>query len=74
MFQRIKELLILQVDPDSTAADVKKRAEAKIAGIEEKIKTLRAMKKALRQLTVSCKGSGSITECPIFESLGSEKE
>jgi len=53
---------------------VKKRAKAKIAGIEEKIKTLRAMKKALRQLTASCSGSGLITECPILESLSSEKE
>jgi len=72
--KEIKELLALQVDPDSTGADVKKRAKAKIAGIEEKIKTLRAMKKALRQLTASCNGSGSITECPILESLSSEKE
>ncbi len=72
--KEIKELLALQGDPDSTGADVKKRAKAKIAGIEEKIKTLRAMKKALRQLTASCNGSGSITECPILESLSSEKE
>jgi MerR family mercuric resistance operon transcriptional regulator len=72
--KEINELLALQVDPDSTGADVKKRAEAKIANIEEKIKTLRAMKKALWQLTANCSGSNSITKCPILESLGSIKE
>jgi len=70
--KEINELLALQVDPHSTGADVKKRAERKIAGIEEKIKTLRAMKKTLLQLTVDCNDNCSITECPILESLNAE--
>ncbi len=72
--KEIKELLALQLDPDSTAADVKKRAEQKLADIEEKIQTLRAMKKALVRLTATCCGEGSVSECPILESLDSEKE
>ncbi len=72
--KEIKELLELQIDPSSTGGDVRKRAEAKIADIEAKIKTLSAMKKALTQLTSACNGEGLISECPILESLGSEKE
>ncbi len=72
--KEIKELLALQLDPDSTAADVKKRAEQKLADIEEKIQTLRAMKKALVRLTATCCGEGSVSDCPILESLDSEKE
>ena len=72
--KEIKELLALRVTPGTTSADVRKRAEAKIADIEEKVQTLRAMKKALAQLTATCCGEGSISECPILESLSLEKE
>ena len=72
--KEIKELLALRIHPGGTRADVRKRAEAKIADIEEKIKCLRAMKKALLRLTATCCGEGSVTECPILESLSSERE
>jgi MerR family mercuric resistance operon transcriptional regulator len=72
--KEIKELLALRVSTSSTASDVKKRAEAKVADIEEKIQTLRAMKKALARLTATCCGEGSASECPILESLSLEKE
>jgi MerR family mercuric resistance operon transcriptional regulator len=72
--KEIKELLALRVRPGTTSADVRKRAEAKITDIEEKLQTLRAMKKALTQLTAACCGEGSISECPILESLSLEKE
>src|SRR5712692_68328 len=45
--KEIKELLALRIAPGSTRADVRKRAEAKIADIDEKVTHLRAMKKAL---------------------------
>ena len=70
----IKELLALQVDPQSTGADVRKRAEAKIADIKAKMKTLNSMKKTLEQLISTCNGDGSISECPILESFNSERE
>ena len=70
----IKELLSLKVAPSSSCADVKGRAEAKIADIEEKIRTLQRMKRALVELTKACKGDGPTNECPILESLdGKEK-
>lgn len=72
--KEIKELLALQVSADGTSANVRERAEAKIADIEEKIKTLRAMRKALGLLTNACCGQGSVSECPILESFSSERE
>ncbi len=71
--KEIKELLALRVSHDATAADVKERAEAKIKDIEQKIQTLRVMKKALLRLSATCCGEGSVSECPILESLGSER-
>jgi len=72
--KEIKELLALRITPGSTRADVRKRAEAKITDIEEKVQHLRAMKKALVRLTGSCCGNGPATECPILDSLSLEKE
>ena len=66
----IQELLSLRLSPKAKGTDVRKRAEAKIADIEAKIKTLAAMKKTLRNLTNLCAGCGPISECPILESLG----
>lgn len=71
--KEIKELLALRVNPESTSADVRQRAEAKITDIEEKIKTLRSMKKALASLTSACCGDGAASECPILESLNTRK-
>ena len=64
-----KELLSLRVDPDTSCVDVKARAEAKIADIEEKIKILQRMKKSLARLTTECGGTGGGSECPILDAL-----
>ena len=45
--KEIKELLALRTEPLSTGADVRKKVEAKIADIDEKMKTLRTMKKRI---------------------------
>src|SRR5260370_14872775 len=47
----VKELLSLRVEPDTSCEDVKARAATKIADIEDKIRTLQRMKKALFRLT-----------------------
>ena len=70
--KEIKELLSLKLDPATSCADVKGRAEAKIADIEQKVRTLQRMKKALVKLTKACSGSGSTTDCPILEALDHE--
>lgn len=67
--KEIKELLTLRVDSDTTCREVKNRAEAKIADIEERIRTLQRMKKALGKLTQTCSGRGPTSECPILEAL-----
>ena len=70
--KEISELLSLRVDPDTTCGDVKRRAEVKIADMEEKIKALQRMKKALTKLASTCRGRGPMSECPILEMLSSE--
>ena len=72
--KEIKELLALRVDPTTTCAEVRARAEAKIADVEVKIRALQKIRKALQKLTAGCSGRGPISECPILEALGPEEE
>lgn len=65
----IRELLSLRMKPGAERADIRARTEAKITDIEQKIRTLQALKKTLRQLTERCVGCGPLAECPILESL-----
>lgn len=65
----IKELLSLRMDGERTCADVRSHAEAKIADIESKIKSLQRMKKALVRMTRECSDRGSDSECPILDAL-----
>ncbi len=67
--KEIKELLSLRVDEDKTCADVRQQAEAKIADIEDRIRSLQRMKRALVKVTRQCSGSGPTSECPILESI-----
>ncbi len=67
--KEIKELLALRVDPDMACAEVRNRAEAKFADIEEKIQALLRIKKALVKLTKACSGHGPTSECPILDAL-----
>ena len=70
--KEIKELLALRVDPDTTCADVRSKAQAKIADVEEKIEALQKIKKALVQLSTACRGRGPTSECPILDALDKE--
>lgn len=67
--KEIKELLAFRVEPTTTCAEVRNKAAAKIADIEEKIKALGKIKNALVQLTAVCRGRGPISDCPILEAL-----
>lgn len=68
----ISELLSLKLSSKTKCADVRCRAEDKIAEIENKIKTLRRMKQALTKLTEACNGNGSVSDCPILDALESK--
>ena len=65
----IRELLELKLGDSSTAADVKRRTERKIAQIEEKIELLQHMRTALHKLAQACHGRGPIGECPILMAM-----
>ncbi len=67
--KEIGELLALRVSPDTTVADVKRRAELKITDIEGKIRDLQRTKEALQKLATSCPGHGPLDECPILRAL-----
>ncbi|TMB49800.1 MAG: MerR family transcriptional regulator [Deltaproteobacteria bacterium] len=69
----IKELLALRVKAGVSSADVRQRAQAKLVDIDEKLKTLRAMKKVLTRFTESCSGAGPISRCPILAALEREE-
>lgn len=71
--KEVKELLSLRLDPETTCAAVKQRAEAKIADIDEKMRSLRRMKKVLGKLTESCSGHGPVDDCPILEALNPQE-
>jgi Hg(II)-responsive transcriptional regulator len=70
----IKELLSLKLDPSTTCADVKVRAEIKIADIDAKIRSLKRMKEALGKLTKACSGRGTTSNCPILDALDDKED
>lgn len=72
--KEITELLALKAEPDTQCADVRERAQAKVMDIEERMRTLQAMRKALTKLIDECSGTGPVTECPILEALDTEEE
>jgi MerR family mercuric resistance operon transcriptional regulator len=65
----IRELLSLREDADAEAQHMRERTRAKVANIEEKIRTLQAMKDVLNALAESCPGCGPLSECPILDAL-----
>jgi len=69
--KEISELFSLRVKSKTSCGDIKKRAERKIADINERIKTLQRMRNALRKLSSQCKGTGPVGDCPILENFNS---
>jgi MerR family copper efflux transcriptional regulator len=65
----VKELLALRLSPGVTCTDVRNRAQAKLAEIQQKIDTLHAMKRALQQLVSACTADGPASECSFLANL-----
>ncbi len=65
----IRELLSLRAKSGARCADVLARAEIKVRSIDEKIRTLQAMRRALAKLMSECNGRGGASECPILDAL-----
>jgi MerR family mercuric resistance operon transcriptional regulator len=67
----IAELLALRLDPHTTAADIKARAEQKIGDIDRKLRDLERIRHALGHLAGRCRGGHAPTgDCPLLEALG----
>ncbi len=68
----IKELLSLRVDTNTSQADIRTRAQAKLADVEQKIRHLQAIRASISRLIKSCRGCGPVANCPILENLNGE--
>ncbi|MCH7590210.1 MerR family DNA-binding protein, partial [PVC group bacterium] len=69
LLREISELLSLRVDSKKTCGHVKKQTETKLDEINKKIKSLRQIQKALKNMAKSCQGKGPISKCPILDEL-----
>ena len=67
--REIKELLTLRVEPGTTCAQVRQRAQEKVEHVQQKIADLQAIEQALRNLLGACSGRGPASECPILDHL-----
>ncbi len=70
--QEILDLLSLQADPNASCAEVKARAEAKMADIDQKIAALQKIRRALALVSAQCRGRGPVSGCAILEALEAE--
>ena len=71
--KEIAELLFLETGAEGTAGDVRTLAEAKLADIEQRIRALQRMRRALRKATESCTGEGPTSGCSILQTLNREE-
>ena len=67
--KEIKELIDLQNETDSSCAEVRQRALAKLADVATRMRDLSRMQAALTELVDSCSGDLPSRNCPILESL-----
>ncbi len=71
--REIAELLNLRVSSAARCGDVKRKAQAKLAGVEEKARDLKALARALRSLTEACQTGQPTDRCPILNALEDER-
>lgn len=67
--KEIKDLFSLRIDSASSCDAVRQQAEAKIAAIQDKVRTLRRMELALDNLVAACHKRRPTSRCPILEAL-----
>lgn len=72
--KEISELLRLEASEGTTPADVRERAEAKLEDLEERIRSLQRMRRALRKLVESCPGEGPLSDCSILRALAPKEK
>ncbi len=67
--REVGELLRLRDRERGSRSDVRAAARNKLEDVERKIRSLRAIKRALSALVKSCSGDGTARECPILRAL-----
>jgi Hg(II)-responsive transcriptional regulator len=72
--EEIADLLALRVDAASTCDDVRNRAAQKVAEIEDKIRSLQAMRAALVEMIGACEQDGPAGDCPFLDSLAQQTQ
>ncbi|HEX8726488.1 MAG TPA: heavy metal-responsive transcriptional regulator [Gemmatimonadaceae bacterium] len=65
----IRELLALRVHDPRSCTTVARRVEAKIRGVEQRMREMRSMLRTLKRLRASCATGTPTVECPILEAL-----
>jgi len=71
--KEISELLEVERREAASAAEVKAIADKKLADIEQRIRALQRMRRALRKALDGCPGPGPIGDCSILRSLVREE-
>jgi len=67
--REIRDLLSLRVDGRATPADLKRRVDAKISEIDDRLNDLKRMRGGLARLSKICTGKGPIGDSPLLELL-----
>lgn len=68
--KEVKELLAISGQRD--VARVKRRAQQKLADVEQRIAELERVRNGLSDLIKECPGHGQAADCPILKALGGE--
>ena len=70
--KEIKVLLALRDDPGAPSRDVRAKAVAKLADIDQRIRDLETMRSELTRLVAACDGAGPAAACPILTAFGED--
>lgn len=65
----IDGLLSLRANDAAECAAVRTTAEAKIAEVQAKVRSLQQIQRALERLIAACRASGHGADCPILDAL-----
>lgn len=72
--KEIRELLTLRGERQTPCEQVKERAEAKLAEVEQKIIELQRMRQALLQVASLCRREEPSSRCPLLDALDQASE
>ncbi len=67
--RQIGELMSLKADPATDCSDVRRRAQAKLEEVDEKLARLTRIRAALEELIAACPGRGALRACSIMGAL-----